>query len=193
MSRILGICGSMQAPSESRTWKVLQIALAGARRAGATIDVIQLFDLKLPMFEERMRLAPNTSEVTTLLSMVRGAEGLILASPVYHGTISGALKNCVDYFELLAQDTPPYMTNKVWGLMSVSGGIASTASLDPLYHSARALNAWVLPLTVSVSGNAFDQDRQLVDPQVKKRLFTVGQALTIATQKLCGGSTVEGN
>jgi len=193
MSRILGICGSMQTPSESRTWKALQIALAGARSAGATIDAIQLFDLKLPMFEERMRLDAHTSEVTTLLSMVRGAKGLILASPVYHGTISGALKNCVDYFELLAQDTPPYMTNKIWGLVSVSGGIASTASLDPLYHSARALNAWVLPLTVSVSGNAFDHERQLVDSQMKKRLFTVGHALTVATQKLCDGHTTEGN
>lgn len=161
----------------------MQYALAGAKRAGAEVDAINLHTLKLPVFEESLEVGPETPEVQTLLAKARAADALIFASPVYHGTISGALKNCIDFFEFLGSDDPPYLTNKVIGLITVSGGIPNSAALDPFYHIARALNCWVLPLAVLVPGSAFDERQQLVDQQLSARLVTLGQRLTEASQK----------
>jgi len=188
MAKILGICGCMQPATTSRTWQALCIALTGAQSAGAAIESICLHTIRLPLFDALMDAADYPPDVAMLLSKVRAADALILASPVYHGTISGAMKNCLDFFQLLADDDPPYLTDRILGLICVSGGAVNTAALDPFYHIARALYAWVLPLAVAVPGNAFDDYGRLAEPQIRGRLTTLGRRLTEAITRLGVGS-----
>src|SRR5579871_7019679 len=88
---ILGLGGSLRRPSESEV--ALRMALRGAAEAGAETDIITAEGLDLPLYPSPdMDKHPS---VVALLSAARRADGLILASPAYHGTMSGALKNAL--------------------------------------------------------------------------------------------------
>src|SRR5579885_467024 len=124
MASILGIGGSLRPGSTAAL--ALQTALAGAESVGAETRTIDLAQLPLPMFHGTYELDSYTPEgreaILTLLNATRAADGLILASPTYHNTISGSLKNALDYMELLKDDRPPRLEGKVVGVISVQLG-----------------------------------------------------------------------
>jgi len=113
--------------------------------------------------------------VFTLLEKVRQADGLILASPVYHGTLSGSLKNALDFLELLANDEPPWLEGKVVGLISVAGGGPGINAINSMQYACRALHAWTLPKAVAIPGSAFGSDGKLQDSRLKERLLNLGK------------------
>ncbi len=170
---ILGIGGSIRA--DSTAMLALQIALAGTQEAGAHTRLIDLATFPLPLFgytsEER-------EAIVTLLDATRQARGFILASPTYHNTISGSLKNALDFMELLKDDHPPRLEGKVVGLVSVQGGTSGTGNntLTTMLLASRAMRAWVAPSMVSVPGSreAFDEEGRARDPVINKRLQMLG-------------------
>src|SRR5689334_5478259 len=117
LTKIVGIGGSLAAKSASLT--ALSIALDGAREYGADVRLFDLRQLNLPMY------VPGTSSppaATELCDAVYQAQGIMWSSPLYHGTVSGAFKNAIDWLQLLSDRTPPYLTDKVVGLISTAGG-----------------------------------------------------------------------
>ena len=115
---VVGLGGSLRRPSDSET--ALRVALHGAEDAGAETEIITADGLDLPLYP-----APGIAEhpkVVELLRAVRRADGLILASPAYHGTMSGALKNALDYLQFLASDDPPYLDGRAVGIVSTGTG-----------------------------------------------------------------------
>ncbi len=175
-SRILGMGGSLR--EGSRTRKALEIALQGAALAGAQIELLDLKELPLPLYDDRTKTDTYPASVFTLLEKVRQADGLILASPVYHGTLSGALKNALDFLELLTNDDPPWLGEKVVGLISVAAGGHGVNTINSMLHTCRALHAWVLPTAVAVSGDAFDSEGRLNDTKSKERLLKLGREVS---------------
>src|SRR6266568_3895819 len=177
---ILGIGGSLRAGSV--TTLVLRTALAGAQEAGVHTRLIDLATVSLPLFDGTYELDGYTSDgreaIVTLLNATREARGFILASPTYHNTISGALKNALDFMELLKDDHPPRLEGKVVGLVSVQGGTSGTGNntLTTLLLASRAMRAWVAPSMVSVPGSreAFDEEGRARDPVINKRLQMLG-------------------
>ncbi|MCS6936149.1 MAG: NAD(P)H-dependent oxidoreductase [Candidatus Bipolaricaulota bacterium] len=173
MPKILGINGSLRRTG-SRTLHALEIALRGAADAGAHTELLDLKQLDLPFYDDRPDVQSYPPSVFTLVERVRWADGLILASPVYHGTLSGAMKNALDFLELLSNDQPPWLENKVVGLISVAGGNSGINTINSMLHTCRAMRAWVLPLAVTVPGSAFTPDGQLHDLNITERLLKLG-------------------
>ncbi len=171
--KVLAIGGSLR--EGSRTFKVLEIALYGATLAGAETELLNLQKLPLPMYDDRKDISTYPQPVFTLLKKVREADGLILASPVYHGTLSGSLKNALDFLELLANDEPPWLEGKVVGLISVAGGGPGINAINSMQYACLALHAWTLPTAVAIPGSAFGSDGQLQDPRLKERLLNLGK------------------
>ncbi|HZM76526.1 MAG TPA: NADPH-dependent FMN reductase [Candidatus Limnocylindrales bacterium] len=144
---VLGIGGSMR--PGSHTDLLLKLALREARTQGMRI---KLFDLKshpLPILDPQA-LGDPPAPAQLLLREVRAARALILATPVYHGTISGAFKNAVDYLQALEHDDPPWLTGKVVGLLALgtTGGMALQA-ITAMEHISRALRALTVPTAVA--------------------------------------------
>ena len=87
--KIVGLGGSVA--SNSKSLVALETALAGAQSAGATTQLLDIRQLALPMYN------PDENEPTetaaTLIEACHAADGLLWSSPMYQGTISGALKN----------------------------------------------------------------------------------------------------
>lgn len=115
---VLGLGGSLAKVSRSRA--ALATALAGAASAGAGTQLLDLRELRLPMYDPDDR--HPTEAARRLIETCYSADGLLWSSPMYQGTVSGAFKNALDWLHLLGGRDPPYLYDKVIGLISTSGG-----------------------------------------------------------------------
>ncbi|MCU0494326.1 MAG: NAD(P)H-dependent oxidoreductase [Chloroflexaceae bacterium] len=171
-TNILVLSGSLR--NGSHTLKAAEAAWQGAAASGANTELLNLGDLGLPMFDDRDDTASYPPEVWEFLAAVGRADGLILASPVYHGTVSGAMKNALDFLHLGGRDV---VQGKVAGLISVAGGGSGINTINTLDYVARALRMLVVPTTVAVPGSAF-RDGSLHDGQIARRLAHLGQEVS---------------
>lgn len=146
--RILGIGGTTRQGSSSE--RALRAALDFAERAGAETDILLASDLEFPAYApERGSLEPQTGR---LLDLVRRADGVILASPGFHGGPSGLLKNALDHLEELRDDERPYLDGRAIGCVVVAAGWQATATtLASLRSTVHALRGWPTPLGVTIN------------------------------------------
>jgi len=165
--QVVGICGSLR--PGSHTHQALEVALSGAKEAGAETQLIDLRQYKLIFCDGG---DAETADVLKLRADVKRAHGIILATPEYHGGYSGVLKNALD---LMGFDE---IEGKMIGLVGVSGGaMGGFAALNSLREVGRALHAWVVPEQASVPhvSDAFDDAGKCTDAGVEKRLKGVGR------------------
>jgi FMN reductase len=111
MVKIVDINGSLRAQSYSA--KALKIVATRVRALGADVEIFDLRKISLPFCDGKNYL--NYPDVERLSCTVKEADGLILATPDFHGSVSGVLKNILDLmgFEELSE--------KVTGALSVLG------------------------------------------------------------------------
>ncbi len=184
---ILGIGGSLRTGSTATL--ALQIALGAAQEAGVHTHLIDLATFPLPLFDGSYSLDGYTPQdrraIESLLEATRQARGFIFASPTYHNTISGSLKNALDFMELLKDDRPPRLEGKVVGIVSVQGGTSGTGNntLTTMLLAVRAMRAWVAPTMVSVPGSreAFDENGMAHDASINQRLRMLGAEVARAS------------
>ena len=120
MVKLVGIAGSLRPGSYSH--QALAVAAQRAEALGAEVEILDLRSLHLP-FCDGSDEYPTYPDVAKLRQTVKQADGLILATPEYHGSVSGVLKNTLDLmgFEHLA--------GKVTGAISVLGGQPNSNAL----------------------------------------------------------------
>ena len=186
---IVGIGGTVA--ETSSTEKALSLALAAAESAGAKVKLFGGTTLaRLPHY-----LVPGCRDepaAKELVQAIRAADGIIIASPGYHGSISGLVKNAIDYIEETAQDERVYLDGVPVGLVVTAYGWQATGStLAALRSIVHALRGWPTPLGVAINSSlgVFD-GAQCTDPAVAKQLAVVGrQVHDFATLKNEGIST----
>lgn len=161
---VAGICGSLR--DRSHTRRALTCALEAAETVDATTELIDLRELELPLYDADEN---NAGDASLLKRRVRGADALLLGTPMYHGSYASVLKTALDYCGF------DEFENKTIGLLAVSGGSFPLAALDHLRVVCRALDAWVLPHQAAIP-NAHRQfeDGELVDGDLRERVETLG-------------------
>ena len=83
---------------------------------------------------------------------VRACSGVVVASPGYHGGLSGPVKNALDWIEDLAKDDPPYLSGRVFGsIVTAYGSQACGTTLVALRSIAHALRAWPTPMGATIN------------------------------------------
>jgi FMN reductase len=171
---IVGI-GGTAAPGSS-TEQALALALASAEVAGARIRMFGSETLaKLPHYLTGG--ASESSEGRDLVEAVRAADGVIVASPGYHGSISGLVKNAIDYLEETAKDERVYLDGVPVGLIATAYGWQATGStLATLRSIVHALRGWPTPLGAAInsSGGIF-KSGQCTDAGATAQLELVGR------------------
>jgi FMN reductase len=187
--KVVGLGGSMAVPS--RSLAALKLGLAAAQEAGATTELLDLRELSLPMY------VPTTHDFPTavyrLLDEVYGAHGLLWSSPLYQGTISGAFKNALDWLHPLEDRQPPFLTDKVVGLMSTAGGVYGVQAVNTMEFSVRALRALAIPLVVPVAraGQAFDAEGRAAEPGTEAMLRRLGQEVVRVARNFQQGAALD--
>lgn len=165
---MVAISGSLRVNSYTRM--ALEVALVGAKEAGARTSLLNLreFDLRFAGLEED---SSSPSGLTRLSELVRQAHGILLGTPEYHGSFSGVLKNALD---LMGFDE---FEGKMIGLVGVSAGrMGAFDALNTLRNVGRALHAWVVPEQVSIpeASRAFSKKGELLDLDIGVRLRHLG-------------------
>lgn len=175
--RVLGIGGSTRKGSKSLV--LLASALRLAEERGASVTLGDVRTLALPIYDDDLPLAAYPPSLCELLDATRAADAIILCSPTYHGTVSGAVKNALDALNFLFEDDPPYFAGKPVALMALGGGGAANV-LTSLHHATRALNGLTIPTTLIAGGRSIAND-DVIDETVQQRLgWMVDELLDVA-------------
>ncbi|MFC4078247.1 NADPH-dependent FMN reductase [Salinithrix halophila] len=176
--KIIAVSGSMNATSTTR--QAVKIIMKAAAEAGADTELIDLREWDLPMYDCRPDENTYPERVHTFRKKMLDADGFILGSPQYHGSITGCLKNALDFIG--ARE----LEGKFVALVGTAGGMmGATDTLNTLNIICRTLHAWPLPSMPSVprSYDAFLPDGNLKDEKLQQRIETLGEQLVRAIRQ----------
>jgi MsuE subfamily FMN reductase len=174
--KLLAINGSFT-PSPSRTRSVLDIALAAASTSDVETSVLELRDFAIEFCDGRPSESYNT-DTRRALALVDEADAYLVATPIYRGSYTGALKN---FFDLVPNDPKGRdpLRGKAIALLATGGSDHHYLTLE---HELRPLFAFfgahTLPRAIYASARDFDAQKQ---PQGKlvNELIALGQEIII--------------
>src|SRR5688572_790923 len=186
--KILAFAGATR--TESWNKKLIKIAAAGAKAAGAEVTLIDLRDFPMPLYdgdlEEKEGIPENGMKLKALF-LEHG--GLLISSPEYNSSVTGVLKNTIDWVSRTAPGEKPLAAyaGKVAGLVSASiGGLGGLRGLVHLRSILGNIKVLVVPEQVSVSKaqDAFNPDATLKDEKQRAQVEGVGKAVAALLAKL---------
>jgi FMN reductase len=173
-TRIVAIGGTVNSPSSTEL--ALRLAAGAAAAAGADVRVFGGDYLRaLPHYRGEGYGIEDGAE---LVEAVRQADGVMICSPGYHGSLSGLVKNALDYLEDLARDERPYLDGRAVGLIATAYGDQATMStLQTLRSIVHALRGWPTPMgaTVRVYEGLFSPDGECLEDRARIQLELVGR------------------
>src|SRR6516165_7276844 len=177
--KVVGLGGSLAQHSTSLA--ALRVALEGAVDAGATAELLDIKKLSLPMYDPANENPPDS--VRRMCDSVYEADGLVWSSPMYNGTISGSFKNALDWLKLLGNRNPPYLTDKVVGLISTAGGVQGLQAVNTMEFVVRALRGWAVPLVMPIAQawKAFGDKGIPQQGQLTEQLHALGREVARAS------------
>lgn len=177
---VVGVGGTLR--SNSSTERALRHCLEAVERQGGRTKLYCGEDIELPMYNPHD--PARTDKAVELIAALREADAVVVASPGYHGGVSGLVKNALDYIEDMRDDSRVYLDNKPWGCISCAyGWQAAVGTLDQLRAIGHALRAWPTPLGVAINSadQIWDETGGLADAAVRAQLdLLASQVLTFA-------------
>ena len=168
---VIGVAGSTRKGSYSM--QALKIALEYAKKHGSDVRLLDI--TKMPLYN------PNVSaskEVEHAAGEVAWADAFILASPDYHGSMSGALKNFLDHFY-------EEFGGKVFGYIVASHEKGLTV-MDQMRTAVRQCYGWSMPYGVSVNGPQDFTGNEIVNARLSARLQMMSRDLVVYGRLICG-------
>lgn len=187
---LLALGGSLRGASLTTT--ALRVAVDHARTTGADADLLTVGELSLPMLDPNLvadeeGLLPP--EVARLLDAVVQADHILVGTPIYGGTPSGAVKNLLDTLHLGKDEMTGPLHGKRVGVLAVGGGSVSghynfqRGATTFLAIACRNLGAWVEPRHVELSELAFDVQGVMVDALAKIEVTDLVDRLLLSSTK----------
>ncbi len=173
--KVVGVGGTLREGSASLG--ALRRALAASGAAGAETELLDLRELGLPMYDPGRTLEEYGPGAQRLVEALRGADGLLISTAAYHGTLAAVTKNALDFAQFLSGGEHPYFDGKVVGLISTAGGEQAGANTTgALVHVVHALRGVVAPLTVSIpkAWQRADGSGEITDELYGRRLEALG-------------------
>ena len=186
--KILAFAGSTR--RESFNKRLVRVAAAGARRAGAEVTVLDLADLPLPIFDQDLEAAEGLpANARKLKELMADHQGFLISSPEYNSSITPLLKNAIDWASRKEEGEQPMTAyrGKAAALMSASpGGLGGLRGLVHLRAILGNMGVLVLPRQKAVGGavKAFNEDGNLLDPKLQADVEALGAELAEALAKL---------
>jgi chromate reductase, NAD(P)H dehydrogenase (quinone) len=189
--KIVAFAGSTRSGSFNK--KLIALAADAARAAGATVTLVDLRDLALPLFDGDLEDASGLPEgAKKFKTLLRESDGFLIASPEYNSSIPGVLKNAIDWASRAeSDDEPPLVAfrGKSAALLSASpGALGGLRGLVTLRSILGNIGVLVLPDQVAISKahEAFDEAGKLKDERKAKQVAGLVRGLVDLLTKLHG-------
>ncbi|RPJ29723.1 MAG: NADPH-dependent oxidoreductase [Nitrosopumilales archaeon] len=171
---VLGVAGSMRQDSYSTLG--LRMVLEEAKKYYSESYLLELRDINLPLYDPSGPSSndPSFNNSNNVLEKItialKWADALVLASPDYHGSMSGTLKNFLDYFW---ED----FAGKTFGYIIASHEKGLTVA-DQMRTAVRQCYGWSMPYNISINGEKdFDSKGNLVNSALVKRIKMLARDL----------------
>jgi NAD(P)H-dependent FMN reductase len=189
--KLLVFAGSARIQSYNR--QLANVAADLARSAGASVTLLELASLDIPLYNADLEARGTPPDVVALKDTMEMHPAWIICSPEYNGSYTALLKNTLDWASSPIRDHPIWadgdkpFAGKVVGLLSASpgalGGLRSLSHLSPLLLN---LHAWVCPLQFALSraSEAFDDNRRLKSAAAQAQVEKVVRQTLWAAERL---------
>ncbi len=186
--KILAFAGSTRKNSYNR--KLVQLAVAGARAAGATVTVVELADYPLPLMDEDLQESSGIpANAKKLKQLFLENDGLLIAAPEYNSSITPLLKNVIDWVSRSepGEGSLAAYANKTAVLCSASpsgwGGLRGLVHVRSILGN---IGVVVLPDQVCISRafEAFNPDGSLKEAKQQASIEKLGATLSAFVGKL---------
>src|SRR5579863_10727411 len=181
---IIGIGGTTRPGSSSE--KALRYALTLAEAQGAQVELFDGASINLPMYAPESSVRSEGAQ--RMVAALRRAHGVILSTPCYHGSVSGLVKNALDYTEDMCKDAEPYLDGRAVGLIVCGHGWQSTGVVLTAFRSiVHALRGWPTPMGVAINTlvERFDEKGAGLGEQSTRQMsIMVGQVIEFARLRL---------
>ena len=183
--KILGFAGSLRSGSFNK--KALRVALQGAKEVGAKIEELDLRELNIPLYDGDVEVKDGLPKsVKILKKKIEEADALLIASPEYNNSMSGVLKNVIDWASRKGEEGTNVFNDKPTALITASpgrfGGLKASIAFRPV---ARTLGMQLMNEEVQVAnaGDVFEGDK-IVNERVEGQLIDIGKSLVEWTIRL---------
>ena len=186
--KILAFAGSTR--SDSFNKKLVKIAVNGAINVGVEATFIDLRDFPMPLYdgdlEQREGLSANTRKLKDLML---AHQGFLISSPEYNSSISGVLKNTIDWTSRQTEGESPLACykGKIAGLMSASpGGLGGLRGLVHVRSILENIGVLVIPDQVAIAKahEAFNSDGTLKNKTQEEQVKNIGASVAKILMKL---------
>ena len=187
--KVVGLGGSLKQASRSRA--ALVVALEGAAAAGASVELLDLRELGLPMYSPDREANPP-AVVASLIDTCYEADGMLWNSPMYNGSVSGSFKNAIDWLHTLGKRDPPYLYDEVIGLISAAGGTQGLQVVNTMEFSVRSLRGWAVPYVVPVpqATRVFADSGAVQDQLIEQQLHLLGEEVVRVANRISRDPTL---
>ena len=174
---ILGVAGSMR--KDSHGTKILKIVLdIAASKYEAQTNLLELRKVNMPLYNPDLSIQSDIN-MKKATEQVNWADAFILVSPEYHGSMSGSLKNFLDYYW-------EEFAGKTFGYICTSHEKGLTA-MDQMRTAVRQCYGWSLPYGISVNGSEdFNEEGEVINSLLNKRLKMLARDLVIYSKLIRG-------
>lgn len=156
--------------------RLLDKAMAAVEAAGGTCEAWPIREKRLPFFGEVW----DDANVAEFKERAGAADGFIICTPEYHGTISGLLKNQLDWLSF------DQFSGKPVGILSTLGGQANSNALNHLRLSLRWVHALVIQDQIALPSakHAWTEEGEFVDEALQGRMDKMGANLVEMANRL---------
>lgn len=171
--KILGISGSLRQQSFNTA------SLRAAQSLLPAEVEMELADLSgIPMYDQDLRDQDVPESVITLATQIQQADALLFATPEYNYSISGALKNAIDW---VSRQSPNPFNGKPAAMMSASmsmlGGVRAQYDLRQMmvFQDVHCLNK--PEVMIASAHQRFDAEGNLTDDATREHIEGLIKAL----------------
>lgn len=182
--KVVAFAGSLR--KDSFNAQLAKVAGLAALNAGAEVEVVNLADYDIPLFNEDLEKQQVPVGVAALKQKIAAADALLVASPEYNGSISGVLKNALDWLSRSEADQKPAFRDTTVGLLSTSpGGLGGIRGLAHVRDIFVGMGSLVLSnqLAVGSSYQVF-KEGQISDEGMQARVEQLATELVETAVKL---------
>lgn len=148
--------------------KILEFLKSEAEMRGVQVEIVNIGEANLPFFDFSHQDVPL--EVSKMVHQFRSSDLHIWITPLYHGSITGMMKNALDWLEVSSKDNPAYLTNKLVGLLCWADGGFALNGINAMEQIAKALRAWVLPYSIPATQRSLINEVGELQEEYKKKL-----------------------
>jgi len=188
--KVLAFAGSSRTGSFNK--KLAVVAAAAARAAGGDVTLVDLRDFPMPLYDGDLEVASGIPEHgMRMKKLFLANDALLLACPEYNSSITGLMKNTIDWVSRSAPGETPLQcfAGKTASLVSASpGALGGMRSLAAVRSILGNIGVFVLPTQVAVprAHEAFDDAGKLKDTKTQASIERVAAELVMTTSKLKG-------